>query len=124
MDQRHKDRDRPAYDKWRPLVCHRLFMDALNDTDIPDSQGVNRRGNRRNIVCSGEVVTDTQKVPYKRSDDRVIMQVSSCRNLARRHVWDGIQWVEAEDDLAAFGEAPKTLLGVGTVALVALLLFK
>lgn len=92
-----------AYDL-EPLACHRVFQDALEDQNIPDSQGLtSRRGSERNIRCIGSRVDNTEQVPYKRSDELPIFQVTRCVNRTKRRGWaPGRGWVEVTDeDLAA-----------------------
>lgn len=89
---------------FKPLVCHRSFMDALHDQAIPAHQGFTARSNSpRAITCRGTKLTDTERVPYSRSDGRPIFEVSRCTNNTKKDVWLGGQWTEVvEEDLAAY----------------------
>jgi hypothetical protein len=111
---------------FKPLVCHRSFMDALHDQDIPSHQGSTTiSGSPRDITCRGTKLTDTERVPYARSDGRPIFEVSRCTNNTKKDVWLGGRWTEvAEEDLAAYDREKATswaMLLVPIGALVGLL---
>ena len=89
-------------DGFRPLICYNVFQEALEDLNVPDSQGINSRGNARDVTCRGTRITGTDRVPYVRVDGKPIYQVTVCENRTRKPVWLGGQWTDVEDALDGY----------------------
>jgi hypothetical protein len=117
-----RDPGRGIHGDFTPLVCHRFFQDALDDEDIPRTQGRTRRGDKRNVRCEGRKVTDTEDIPYGRADGRPIYVVKGCTNFTKRRTWGGAgQGVVMEPEGNLAGLVPrslggKLLLGAGLYA--------
>ena len=87
------------WQKYTPLVCHEVFQDALDDDDVPDTQGVTGRGSQRDVVCEGQLIAHTDYAPYKRHDGRKVAVIHSCKNRTKKQDWRGGRWVDVEDTL-------------------------
>lgn len=113
-------------DHRRPLACHAVFQEALEDEAIPPDQGINSRGNKRDVRCDGTLITGTKRVPYVRRDGRPIFQITSCTNNTKKQVWLGGDWTDVEDALDGYSFREfighplyAVVIGVGLAALAA-----
>jgi hypothetical protein len=108
--------------EFTPLVCHSVFQDALEDQDVPTGQGMTALGNRRNIRCDGQVITNTTRIPYQRSDGRPIFQVTACANYTKKRRWAGVnQGFIEESDLGGFPLPKTVVVGAAVIGLIAAL---
>jgi hypothetical protein len=115
-------------DPGRPLVCLKTFQGALEEADIPLTQGKNLRGSARHITCGRTGgAARLAELNLHRKDGLIIQQVQSCKNLTQDNVWTQTGWQSRPGGLSGMWSLPQSGLGwaaLAGVAVVAGLVYK